>query len=211
MCIRDRPPERYAEKTPKKKKNSDKVSEKPNKHSNLSNQTSSASKKDKKSQLKQSDKNSHRKKMKEPKIPPLSSKVKKLITSSDEDDDDDDEDDDVEPMDTEDDNYSTPLEGIRKTSDKSSSYHRQHSAPHVHFEVTSSHPTSSQYSPALSTASTSSSASSPNSLAKKIGITIKKSPNSDRTFETSLLGLSIDKDEEEGRNNKTKKLSLIHI
>merc|ERR1712241_725487 len=104
--------------------------------------------------------------------------------------------------DTEDDNYSTPLEGIRKTSDKSSSYHRQNSAPHVHFEVTSSHPTSSQYSPALSTASTSSSASSPNSLAKKIGITIKKSPNSDRTFETSLLGLTIDKEDITSSGNK---------
>merc|ERR1719220_587675 len=97
-------------------------------------------------------------------------------------------------MDTEEDNhYSPPLEGIRKTSDKK--YQRQSSAPHVHFEVTSSQTSSSQCSPALSTASTSSSASSPNSLSKKIGITIKKSPNSDRTFETSLLGLTIDKED----------------
>merc|ERR1711997_496795 len=97
-------------------------------------------------------------------------------------------------MDTEEDtHYSPPLEGIRKTSEKS--YQKQSSAPHVHFEVTSSQTPSSQYSPALSTASNSSSGSSPNSLSKKIGITIKKSPNSDRTFETSLLGLSIDKEE----------------
>lgn len=187
-----KPPERYAEKKPKKKKEK---SDKSSKHQNSANV-----KKEKKSHLNKYEKH-HRKKTKEPKIPPLSSKVKKLITSSDEEDDEEDED--VEPMDTRDDPFPPSFEGIRKTSEKSSSYQRQNSAPHVHFEVTSSHPTpSSQYSPALST---SSSASSPNSLSKKIGITIKKSPNSDRTFETSLLGLSIDKEEEErnlGPNNK---------
>merc|ERR1712173_185896 len=97
---------------------------------------SNSDKKDKKSHSKSLsiDKTSpnHRKKLKEPKIPPLSSKVKKLITSSDDDDDDDDDEDDddeEEPMDTEEDHhYSPPLEGIRKTSDKK--YQRQSSAPH---------------------------------------------------------------------------------
>merc|ERR1712203_694141 len=156
-----KPPERYAEKKPKKKK------EKSDKPKHLSSNSSSSAlsnlgKKDKKSHSKSLsiDKSSpnHRKKLKEPKIPPLSSKVKKLITSSDEDDDDDEDDDEDEPMDTEEDtHYSPPLEGIRKTSEKS--YQRQSSAPHVHFEVTSSQTSSSQCSPALSTASTSSSAS----------------------------------------------------
>ena len=51
----------------------------------------------------------------------------------------------------------------------------------------------SQLSPALSTTSTET--TTPNGT-KKIGITIKKSPNSDRSFETSLLGLTIDKQDE---------------
>ena len=139
---------------------------------------------------------SHKHKRKEPVVPPLSSKVTAILDS-----DSEDEEDGKSAT-----KSISPPKGdkliISPKGDKLSNNNCNANSTTLSTSSPSGKLNSqSQISPALSTSSalSSSSSSSSNSQGlKKIGITIKKSPNSDRTFETSLLGLEIESSSDDG-------------
>lgn len=99
-------------------------------------------------------------------------------------------------------NLSSDKDYFEDSSDDEIAFRR---VPKVSFDSLLNSPTSS------TTSSSGKSSLSPTEKARKVGITIKKSPNSSRTFETSLLGedsddesmSEIDDDEDEYENFKS--------